>query len=271
MKVVDLFSGIGGFSLGLERAGMETIAFCEIEPYCQKVLKRHWPDVPLYDDVRKLDGKQFFNEVDLICGGYPCQPFSAAGKRRGEHDERHLWPEMFRLIREACPPWIVAENVRGHISLGFDTVASQLEGAGFTVWPFIIPACALGAPHRRERLWIVAWSETNANRKALLGNAAVELRDAATAKNGSSDSECSEIRSLRESRQKLSRKSDRFDSWTGWLDQSPILRVADGIPNTMDRLRALGNSVVPQIPEMLGRAIIKFSESPQKPFSFFDD
>jgi DNA (cytosine-5)-methyltransferase 1 len=135
MYVLDLFSGIGGFSLGLERAGMRTAAFCEIDAYCQRVLARHWPGVPIHSDIRQLDGSQYAGAVDLVCGGYPCQPFSAAGKQQGEADPRHLWPEMRRVIREARPRWVVCENVRGHVSLGFDTVAAQLEDGGFTVCP----------------------------------------------------------------------------------------------------------------------------------------
>jgi DNA-cytosine methyltransferase len=156
MYVLDLFSGIGGFSLGLERAGMKTVAFCEIDPYCRRVLAKHWPGVKIHEDVKQLNGNQYVGAVDVICGGYPCQPFSTAGKQQGEEDPRHLWPEMRRIIREARPRWIIAENVRGHVSLGFDTVAAHLEDDGFAVWPFLIPACAVGAHHKRERLWIVA-------------------------------------------------------------------------------------------------------------------
>lgn len=146
VHVLDLFSGIGGFSLGFERAGLRTVAFCEIQPYCREVLSRHWPGIPIHYDIRELDAEQYAETIDLVCGGYPCQPFSIAGKRQGEADPRHLWPEMYRIIREIRPRWVVAENVRGHIRLGFDTVASQLEDQGFTVWPFVVPACAVGAP-----------------------------------------------------------------------------------------------------------------------------
>jgi site-specific DNA-cytosine methylase len=138
------------------RAGMQTVAFCEIDPYCRKLLAKHWPEVPIHLDITKLDGSQYAGAIDVICGGYPCQGFSTAGKRRGEEDERYLWPEMRRIIQQARPRWVICENVRGHISLGFDAVAAQLEDDGFTVWPFVIPACAVGAPHRRDRVWIVA-------------------------------------------------------------------------------------------------------------------
>lgn len=140
---------------------MRTVAFCEIEKFPRQVLRKHWPDVPIFDDVRKLHAEDLPETVDIICGGYPCQPFSVAGKRRGKEDDRHLWPEMFRLIRECMPSWVVAENVAGHVSMGLDQVLSDLEGEGYAGWPFIIPACAINAPHRRDRLWIIAYSECN--------------------------------------------------------------------------------------------------------------
>ncbi len=158
MKVLDLFSGIGGFSIGLEEAGFETAAFCEIEDYPRAVLRKHWPDTPIYRDVRQLTREQLRADgivPDLLCGGYPCQPFSVAGRQRGEEDPRHLWPEVHRLIRELRPRWVVCENVSGHIKLGLDEVLSTLEAEGYTVWPFVIPACSVDAPHKRDRVWIV--------------------------------------------------------------------------------------------------------------------
>lgn len=177
MKVLDLFSGIGGFSIGLEKVGFETIAFCEIERYCQEVLKRHWPDTPIYDDVRSLTAEQLRADgivrPDIIVGGYPCQPFSYAGVRRGEEDDRHLWPEVYRLIKEIRPTWGIFENVAGHITMGLDEVLSDLEAEGYAARPFVIPACGVDAPHRRDRVWIVAHSNECADR----GNA----RDSARA------------------------------------------------------------------------------------------
>ena len=159
MKVLDLFSGIGGFSLGLERAGFETVAFCEIEEYPQKILKKHWPDVPLFTDIRQLN-KQVLEEngidsIELICGGFPCQPYSLAGNRKGKDDDRHLWPEMLRLINEIRPRWVIGENVAGFISMALDDVLSDLETAGYQAQSFVIPACAVNAIHRRDRVWIV--------------------------------------------------------------------------------------------------------------------
>ena len=133
--VLDLFSGIGGFSLGLTRAGMRTIAFCEIEEYPRSILRKHWPDVPIFEDVRNLHAEDLPEAVDLICGGYPCQPFSLAGKRKGKDDDRHLWPEVVRIIREldattGKPTWGIFENVNGHVSMGLDQVLSDLENVG---------------------------------------------------------------------------------------------------------------------------------------------
>lgn len=168
MKVLDLFSGIGGFSIGLEKVGFETIAFCEIERYCQEVLKRHWPDTPIYDDVRSLTAEQLRADgivrPDIIVGGYPCQPFSYAGVRKGEEDDRHLWPEVYRLIKEIRPTWGIFENVAGHITMGLDEVLSDLEAEGYAARPFVIPACGVDAPHRRDRVWIVAHSNECADR-----------------------------------------------------------------------------------------------------------
>ena len=134
---------------------MTTTAFCEIDPFCRKILKQHWPNVPIFDDIRTLSGDDV-GPVDLICGGYPCQPFSVAGKQRGKADNRHLWPEYYRLIQEIKPRWIIGENVAGHIKLGLDDVLFDLEREGYTWESFVIPACAVNAPHRRDRVWIVA-------------------------------------------------------------------------------------------------------------------
>ena len=161
LRVLDLFSGIGGFSLGLERTGgFETVAFCEIDPFCRKVLSKHWPDVPIFEDVRELTSEQT-GPIDLICGGYPCQPFSHAGQRRGAEDDRHLWPEVKRLVASIRPRWCLFENVAGHISMGLDEVLSDLESEGYTAWTVVIPACAVDAPHRRDRVWIVANSKSD--------------------------------------------------------------------------------------------------------------
>jgi DNA (cytosine-5)-methyltransferase 1 len=216
MNVLDLFSGIGGFSLGLERAGMRTIAFCESDPYCQRVLRKHWPDVPIYDDVRTLDATRI--AADVVCGGFPCQPFSSAARGRNRSDG-DLWPQMLRVVSECRSNWVICENVADIERVAIRKVVADLEGLGYAVAPpFEIPACAIGHDHRRSRLWICGHTDRKSKpglsldeeMAGLFGNRLVAGND----------------------------------------------RAADGISTRMDRLRALGNAVVPQIPEIIGRAIM---------------
>ena len=164
MTFGSLFAGIGGFDLGLERAGMECKWQVEIDPFCLKVLEKHWPGVKRYGNVKTV-GKHNLEPVDLICGGFPCQPFSVAGKRGGREDNRYLWPEMLRVISEVRPTWVIGENVAGIVNMALDQVCSDLEGEGYEVQPFIIPACAVNAPHRRDRVWIVAHAQVNGDRR----------------------------------------------------------------------------------------------------------
>jgi len=295
LKVLDLFSGIGGFSLGLERTGgFETVAFCEIDPFCQKVLKKHWPDVPIYNDVRKLD---YDGSVDVITGGFPCQPFSTAGKRKGKDDDRHLWPSMLRLIQKYRPSWIVGENVDGLVSLGLDSVLSDLGSSGYGARTFVIPACAVNAPHRRYRLWIVANSQS-AGKRGEIGNLRQEdggswgtlfqqfdstvegaIPNAKSEQNrgeeqrgifrhpdatviadpgdiGREGSVCKAVQWQPGEPRQFERSSAIWNN--GWPVSAPrICGVDDGIPQRTHRLKALGNAVVPQIPEMIGRAILE--------------
>ena len=159
MTQLELFAGIGGFGLAGHWAGIETVCQVEIDPFCQKVLAKNFPNAKRYDDIKTFDGTQW-RGVDIISGGFPCQPYSSAGKRLGTEDERHLWPEMLRVIREAQPRWVVGENVGGLISwsdgLVFEQVCVDLEAEGYEVQPFVLPACAVNAPHRRDRVWFVA-------------------------------------------------------------------------------------------------------------------
>lgn len=160
LKILDLCSGIGGFSLGLEATGgFETIAFCEFDPFCQKVLNKHWPEVPIYNDLKEISKNEEtirnIPEHDLICGGIPCQPFSVAGKQKGKEDDRHLWPFMFKIIEQKKPTWVIVENVGGFINVALDDVCLDLEAEGYATQSFIIPACGVEAPHRRDRIWII--------------------------------------------------------------------------------------------------------------------
>jgi DNA (cytosine-5)-methyltransferase 1 len=165
LKILDLFSGLGGFSLGLERTGkFKTVAFCEIDKYCTLLLQKHWKGIKIYEDVRKINKEQFDTDgieyPDIITGGFPCQPFSVAGKQKGTGDDRHLWPEMFRIIKTFKPKFVIGENVKGLINIQdgvvFETVCTDLESEGYEVQAFNIPAAGVGAPHRRERIWILA-------------------------------------------------------------------------------------------------------------------
>ena len=167
LKILDLFSGIGGFSLGFENTGLyETVAFCEVDEYCKQLLQKHWKGVKIYNDIKNLKGKDLeeaHGRIDIVCGGFPCQPYSVAGKQKGTNDDRYLWPEMFRVITEVQPRWVVAENVRGIVNIQdgvvFERVCSDLENQGYQVQPFNIPAAGVGAPHQRERIWIVGHSK----------------------------------------------------------------------------------------------------------------
>ncbi|GIO02981.1 hypothetical protein J5TS2_36490 [Brevibacillus halotolerans] len=167
MRMLSLCSGIEGIGLAAEWAGIEVVGFCEIEEYCQEVLAKRFPKVPIFNDLRKLNKQLLIDKgvigngrtIELISSGYPCQPFSNAGKRKGEEDDRHLWPEVFRVVRELRPTWFLGENVAGHISLGLDTVLSDLESEGYETRAFVLPASAVEAPHRRDRVFIVGYSE----------------------------------------------------------------------------------------------------------------
>src|SRR5215831_16662165 len=153
---LDLFSGIGGFALAASWAGYETVLFCEIDRFCQAVLRKNFPGVPIHDDVRTLAAEHVPGPVDLLTGGFPCQPVSVAGQRRGDADDRWLWPEMARVVGEVRPRYVLAENVPGLIGMALDGCLADLEGLGYACRAVIVPACAVGAWHRRDRVWIVA-------------------------------------------------------------------------------------------------------------------
>jgi DNA (cytosine-5)-methyltransferase 1 len=297
MRVLDLFSGIGGFSLGLERAGMKTVAFCEIEPYCRAVLKKHWPDVPIYDDVRTLtaarlaadgiletdvvgdtagsrsssrafsgirgsqkgagprDAQPQRRGIDLICGGFPCQDISVAGKGAGIAGERSgLWSEYARIIGEVRPRYVIVENVAALLGRGLSRVLGDMAALGYDVEWHCIPASAVGAPHRRDRLWIVAHDAGEPHGRH---NARTSERQVPQSRNGvgTGDLALAEC-SGREGRQSQRLRSSSIVPSSWWFVEPDVGRVANGIPSRVDRLRSLGNAVVPQIPEIIGKAIM---------------
>ena len=268
IKVLDLFSGIGGFSLGLERAGpFRTIAFCEQNKFCQAVLKKHWPDTPIYDDVRTID-TDGLGRIDIIVGGFPCQPWSQAGEQRGAEDDRDLWPEMARLVGELRPRWLVGENVRGFVNepMGLERSLSDLARIGYETVPFIIPACAVDAPHRRDRVWIVA-HRTGLGRQAGGAQAGWQERDGVigfkcAANVADADSARLQGREQRQTfgeseraSQPVAQRGENGGSQR-WPTEPSVGRVAHGVPRRVDRLKALGNAVVPQVVTEIGKAIL---------------
>ena len=263
MKSIELFAGIGGIALAAEWAGIETVAFCERDPFCQKVLNKHWPSVPIFDDICTLN-KQALEErgvdvgtIELISGGFPCQPYSIAGKQRGKEDDRDLWPEMFRLIEELRPTWIVGENVAHFANMELDRTLSDLESIGYEGKSLIIPACAVNAKHRRDRTFIVAYSnngykstnEKVCSRGNAIGNGSSVICDSNRKSEPQTDSSISTFGSERQTRESSSRESWREASRTYWqTNKPPICGVVDGVSGGLDksRLKALGNAVVPQ-------------------------
>jgi DNA (cytosine-5)-methyltransferase 1 len=279
MNVLDLFSGIGGFSLGLERAGMTTVAFCEIDPFCRRVLAKHWPEVPIYDDVRTLSADRLRADgiaVDVICGGFPCQDISVAGKGAGLAGERSgLWREYARIVGELRPRYVVVENVSALLGRGLGDVLGDLAALGYDAEWHCIPAFAVGAPHQRDRIWIVAYTDCESVRNnrhsrvagaASSGQGATEKRewvwaDVVASGCGGDVADANragreelDVAAVPEVTRQLARSLAAGRSY--WGAEPGMGRVAHGVPRRVDRLRALGNAVVPQIPEMIGRAIM---------------
>ena len=282
LQHLDLFSGIGGFSLGLEATGgFETKAFCDIEKYPRQVLQKHWPHVKQYEDIKELNYERLkadgIDSIDIITGGYPCQPFSIAGRQKGEQDPRHLWPEYFRLVKELRPTWVIGENVSGHIKLGLDTVIEDLESEDYSVRPFSISASSIGANHQRERIWILAHSRRSQwPRAELRGENENETRQE-NANQFERSSSTSEVDVANTNDERLQRQwqsrnqfTPRFNSsresseegqrtmGQGWWESEPNMgRVAHGVPKRVDRLKSLGNSLVPHIPYYIGKTILE--------------
>ena len=290
MKVLDLFSGIGGFSLGLESTGFfETVAFCEKDDFCKKVLQKHWGDIKIYDDIRSLHDTKI--QADVVTGGFPCQSFSQAGLQKGRADDRFLWNEMFDVIKKVKPRWVIGENVQGIINIEQGMVLRQvrddLEGIGFEVQCIVIPASGIGAWHQRKRVWILA---NNISKPKSIRHRG---RDSKRCKNeewaflpreqeggemGSKTERRSNVSNTsikrpqrhrlstnmeeKQRRKDFSTKTSAKEQQTWWQAQSRICGVPNGVSYGVDRdrakrIKALGNSIVPQIARQLGLAIME--------------
>lgn len=234
ITVGSLFSGIGGIDLGLERAGMKVIWQSENDPYASRVLAKHWPHVPNLGDITTIDWSTV-ERPDLICGGYPCQPFSVAGRRAGDADERHLWPYMRNALGILRPRMALLENVPGHLGLGFDTVLSDLADLGFDVEWSLVSACSMGASHMRQRLFALAHAP---GERSPGGNAGTERRPLST-------------------RRMESQRLGGINVWPTNRAEPGLVGGSHGIPSRVDRVRTLGNAVVPQVAEWIGRRIME--------------
>ena len=372
LKVLDLFSGIGGFSLALESTGhFQTIGFVENDEYCQAVLQHHFPEVPILGDIKNVTKETVPTRPDVICGGFPCQPFSVAGDQRAKDDPRHLWPEMLRIIKEQKPTWVVGENVSGLVKLGLDEILDEMEDQGYSTRTFNIPAFSVGAPHQRQRLWIIGHlgdpehngSPTPERQRGLLKQpeepkkqiSIWELEGTSSASGDVANPDNERVRSRiggddfdyeeesgeggvdgegsagddewydtsptqdegvdmanpesfksreqtkRQGRKNTARRSDdsrgtktertetvtdpngkglqgqrkkyklpkskrkREIGGSSWWDVEPnVGRVAYGVPNRVFKLRALGNSIIPQIAQKIGYAIIEAEKNGHK-------
>lgn len=296
MRHGSLFSGIGGFDLAAEWMGWENVFHCEWNPFGQRVLHHYWPNAETFTDITKTDFTKYANTIDILTGGFPCQPYSSAGKRLGKEDERHLWPEMCRAIREVSPSFVVGENVRGLTNwdggLVFEEVCAELESYGYSVAPVIIPACGVGAPHRRERVWFVAYSNSNAGRRRPCESGREERKadsngkpeiytraytngnegDAADANsNGLERSLSSNLNKQQPSTQR--NDAQRLPIFRGGVQfenfptQSPVCGGDDGLSPELDgitfskwraeSIKAYGNAIVPQVAYEIFKAITK--------------
>ena len=248
----SLFSGIGGLDLGLERAGFTPLWQVENDPYCTRVLKKHWPGVPRYGDIRTIDTLPY---VDLIAGGFPCQPTSHAGTRQGDQDDRWLWPEMLRLVARIRPHFVLGENVYGLVTANGGVLLSgiytDLENESYeAVPPIVFPAAALGAPHRRDRVWICAHARHD-GRCSEYGEQQAARAEESDRVRAVADADSERLEEQRGAIASRSPYQPEYRSW--WSIEPDVDRVAYGIPHRVERLRGLGNAVVPQAAEFIGR------------------
>ena len=295
MRHGSLFSGIGGFDLAAEWMGWENVFHCEWNEFCKRVLKHYWPQSISYHDITKTDFTIHRGQIDILTGGFPCQPYSMAGKRKGKDDERHLWPEMCRVIREINPRWIIGENVLGLVNwsggLVFHEVQSDLEAEGYEVFPYVLPAAAVNAPHRRDRVWFVAYSNSNTRRSSISNRKEqseyIFSRTSRFSKEWtSSDTKCirlehstnkGEVRRKETNAIGERNKFTLFSSsnvngyksnWENFPTVSPICDGNDGISDRLDgitfpkwrkeSIKAGGNAIVPQVAYQLFKTIKQY-------------
>ncbi|MBX3253342.1 MAG: DNA (cytosine-5-)-methyltransferase [Chitinophagaceae bacterium] len=307
MRHGSLFSGIGGFDLAARWMGWDNIFNVEIDPFCRQVLKTHFPFAEQFDDIKKFKGKRYYGTIDVISGGFPCQPFSLAGQRLGREDDRYLWPEMLRVIDEIRPTWVVGENVAGILSMVqpgvqlslamqtyfgkedqeiiaehefvVETICKDFERIGYSIQPFLIPACSTGAPHRRNRVWFVAhsgrsiqwqeistWQENNYENRTK-----IQTRFAATGQRRiithpySKRLERSTGEILQSGKDRQPAWTDPIPAWQNWPAQSPVCRRDDGVSRSLvdisfskwrkEGLKSFGNAIVPQVAYQIFSAI----------------
>lgn len=308
MRHGSLFSGIGGFDLAARWLGWENIFSVEIDPFCRQVLKTHFPFATQYDNIKKFNGKRYDGTIDIISGGFPCQPFSIAGQRRGREDDRYLWPEMLRVIDEVRPAWVVGENVAGILSLVqpgvqldmamqtyfteedqeiitkhefiVEIICKDIERIGYSVQPFLIPACGTGAPHRRNRVWFIAYANDTVQRQKSTSRTREDThKDRTGFWTGSTTTGTNRIITnsyseglerpagtiLSPGRNGQSSRIDSVPAWKNWPTQSPVCGRDDGVSQSLvdisfskwrkESIRSFGNAIVPQVAYQLFSAI----------------
>jgi DNA (cytosine-5)-methyltransferase 1 len=278
----SLFSGVGGFDLAAEWMGWENVFHCEINEFCRKVLHKHWPNVAQYKDITTTDFSGHRGAIDVITGGFPCPSFSTAGKRLGTEDPRYLWPAMFKSIRQIQPRYVVAENVRGLTNwkegMVFDQVQADLETEGYEVLPFLLPAAGVDAPHRRDRIWIIAHSgQKFADWRESTKIGSLNNRESSRWKEKTNQSErLCQARAIADAKSNTigagfcagesNGNGSRFDepffnnNWRDFPTVTPVLGRNDGIPNRVDRLKSIGNAIVPQVALQIFRTIDEFEK-----------
>ena len=295
MRHGSLFSGIGGFDLAAEWMGWENMFHCEWNEFGQKVLKYYWPNAESFTDITKTDFTKYANQIDILTGGFPCQPYSQAGKRLGKEDDRHLWPEMLRAIREVKPSWVVGENVYGLVNwnggLVFHEVQADLEAEGYEVWPFLLPAVSVNAPHRRDRIWFVAYSKFSSDSRNSRGiSKQTNQKDTRREKPSTTpeqqiqlsvksnfifgnitDTKEQRLEGLRREEGRCAKLHSRYNEnrrWETFPTVSPICSGDDGLSNRLDSItfpkwrnesiKAGGNAIVPQVVYQIFKAIEQY-------------